>query len=683
MKFMPGISLLLAIVHGSALYGSKDLGRSESLGGCSQTLAETIGPASNETPFISYEILVKDHQHFLTNRGHRSQLHHELKLFRSFASFAEHNRARIDSPPASFGDHTVTRLALRWTLKPETLLTQEQIVWIYSSDYYRSTFEKTVTFFRAAERILQWQLQLMRHWSIDGLRFHALGVEGFWKRLGWMIRDLANPLMRIAFPWPYGSFWFRDYLPHWFKRNLSPTAHYFRAAFQDPGAPLSAEDRAILERYHSWEALEERRRFLEKHKLWRRFRNTLFESANIAKLATLVSVVWVATSPVTDDALFAESSTSAADHAPEMKHHEDDAKIRNYRTSLKPFLEDPRHRLEENQIQIITDLILPHTAIRVPRMEQHGRVYSYGQTHLSAMGTWEYLNEGPIRALKQDRAQNLIAETDSSTLSEIMERTGLNSLPRSVQIITIRTTREKVDSLTRYLEQQKGKRYRNSTMINDCTTMTLRALKKVGILFDPFFDLATWPFDASPSQTHFLVSLSQFLSNEIVSTYQVTVDEASDPNLHSFRNAFINLWESHLFIELFWLNQLQRAIITIQYDNDQLHNRDPQVQSQIDEWKREAIERIKSSDDFKLNSLKIERWEKIKAEGGAPDLQALEEIIRSRKIQHRQWIEQLQDRLKSAQTQLKELEESAAELEFLEKYFTDLLDRYEKLKGTP
>jgi hypothetical protein len=261
--------------------------------------------------------------------------------------------------------------------------------------------------------------------------------------------------------------------------------------------------------------------------------------------------------------------------------------------SSRDFLSDSKHRLGEWQIQLLNETVpFPHLAVRMGE-----RVYSYGESHMTVTSVVHYLEEQKFAELWRRQNPELAGERSgeekagsssrslSSALLKISEATGLSSLPRSVQIVTLNLDPEDYKRLRSYLEDQTGKRYHNVTFVNDCATMITRALEK-----NTTFRFSRL-LDASPSQIVMALSVMKASGDTRVESVRlVAVDQAESGMSQLFRNLYINTMESKIFVTGFLFNQGWRACIDATMTDDELQSRDDEVREVIEKKWREETE---------------------------------------------------------------------------------------------
>ena len=129
-------------------------------------------------------------------------------------------------------------------------------------------------------------------------------------------------------------------------------------------------------------------------------------------------------------------------------------------------------------------------------IEMDGKVFSYGQTHMTVRSSREYLLSQDIAELAADGKK---PAANSSTLDGAINTLGLDKISRSVQMVTLNLPKEEKDNLRRYFELQTGKAYHNYTLAMDCATMVMKALEKQTQMPVPGIPHTGFTIDASPS----------------------------------------------------------------------------------------------------------------------------------------------------------------------------------------
>ncbi len=393
-------------------------------------------------------------------------------------------------------------------------------------------------------------------------------------------------------------------LPGLWQRPWSRVDRILRRQAFDPDYEPTAEEWESLTLLKRDKAFLERRAFLTDHPRWAAFRwgtGKLSKAAFIALYGLL------------------------GNHLHYLLNENNIVSAEDY------LLDSEDSKLEEDEIQIWESLVPhPHSAIRVGN-----KIYTYGQTHLRAYSTQEYLkmfllrtevaklkaeasNLGiPLETLKENARKRGIPpamlddkhdeeETDpesinsASVVGNVYTLLGLDTLPPSMNVVTIKVGKETAHEIKRELELQVGKRYQNITYMNDCSTM---ALRKAG-----FHNRL---YDASPGlSTMILAAMKTEGDPRIGRIFQVAVGYDPHSKTHLARNLELNLLESSLYLKSFLMNQTGRAIIDIDVAKNgdkALEWYDPQIQEMIDGWKFSARESFVKDRTFILLGMQAAR----------------------------------------------------------------------------
>ena len=399
----------------------------------------------------------------------------------------------------------------------------------------------------------QWVQTTMQYAQGLYLPGHWRSSVGIGAKSTVMIRDyLFYPVLNFLNPLPMRL------LP-------SPTKKIFLALWQDAHFLPTSEQWQILERFHLTSAFLQRQQFLQSHPSWHRHRRSLRTGINLlhwtsAGLGTLLIY----------------------------------QQLQSEMINLQQLLNDPKWQLAPHQVQIINETVpFPHTALRIGNT-----VYSYGQRHLNIKSIQEYLAMRDVAQLLRDRYQQDSQIQDrqgkqSWDLNQTITKLGLERLPQSLQIITLNLTLQQVGKLQRYLELQMAKEYYNVTFVNDCTTMTLRALS---LATDFKFSRL---MDASPAQMMMYFSALLALKDRRVSSItQVVLREDFNQWGHLARNSYINILESRIFLDLMWFNQIYRLWIDLTVKELEWYN--PEVLAVIQEWEKFVEEELATNPQIKI-----------------------------------------------------------------------------------
>lgn len=367
---------------------------------------------------------------------------------------------------------------------------------------------------------------------------------------------LANEPQKKKWVWRLYQDWLHPVVrflsPIWLPRANTPTFPVFKRLWNNQNYEPTPGEWEMLDRHKARGVFEEKRAFMQRHPYWSKFRYVFGGTLEFARIATIV--------------LALNFSNHILDGGSPTVHE---------------YVNAPQYQLKKNQVRLLNETVpFPHTAIQIG-----DRVYSYGITHMSRSLMNEYLRHREIRrmVLAERARQGLppppedpvapgssaqIKAWGAKTGEKALDALGLSSLPQSVQAVTLNLSEEEVNRLQRYLELQVGKQYANNTMVNDCTTMVVRALEENTRI------RVSGLIDASPAQTAFYFAFQKTMGADWVGPmYQITVEEPSHP--HLARNLYINILESKLFIDLVVFNQANRAYIELMYDREALQHHDP------------------------------------------------------------------------------------------------------------
>jgi len=362
----------------------------------------------------------------------------------------------------------------------------------------------------------------------------------------------------------------------------APTSLIFRKLWKDPQYTPSVEERVILKKYKSEKVFDEKKAFMAKWPRWVKFQRAVVWARRVALGASLAL---------------------ALNHGFQLGAHP---------ISQSEYLNSPNYVLASNQVQLINEVVpFPHTSIRIG-----DKVYSYGYTHLSVKTPSEYF------ASRKDWEGAFVEEAKEASSSAHPTQAltaALGKLPRSVQVITLNLKQSERDSLKRDLEMATGDRYYNVTLVNDCTTMVLRALERnTSIHLNRLID-------ASPSQVAFYFSSLKSGGSTLVGpTYQVAIDESAT---HFVRNLYMNSLESKIFIDLFAYDQAHRLYIDIFKSKSDLQYREPAMEAVIDRLQQDVKDEVHG--DPQIRTFLATAREFKRSEMSPDEIQEFREIVRT------------------------------------------------------
>jgi len=423
-------------------------------------------------------------------------------------------------------------------IDPSRILSQSELEILASNPLYQNIYKLTLR----ADELYKSAIQpagrglkkVSDYWTGEERIFtHAFFENGIRKKAQRVFDDIGKPIIRFAAPIP---------LP----KGQTPTGVIFRKLWNNPHYAPTTSELGVLRKYQAEEKFFRKQKFMLANPNWTKFRKLISQTVTAAKYATYAA-------------------------AANYMYQQIKGGLLNY----EEFTTDPKYKLQPGQVQIINETVpFPHTAIRIG-----DKVYSYGVTHMTSRPVNEYLKLQEIQALlKKDNNTNNEGslKTSSATASENAKGFSRNiglTLPRSVQVITLNLSVDERNKLKRYLELQIGKKYANTTLVNDCTTMIMRALSiNTSVNVSKIID-------ASPSQTAMYFAAEKTAGNTKVGPiYQVSLEEADNKHTHLLRNTWINIIESKLFIDLFYLNQPHRLYIDHSLSDEELQYHEPAMQ---------------------------------------------------------------------------------------------------------
>ncbi len=335
----------------------------------------------------------------------------------------------------------------------------------------------------------------------------------------------------------------------WIERTLP----IFTKLEKNPNYLPGAAELATLRKYGAESAFETRRQYLLANPKWSkgaRYLDATYRWAIAGVFATAIGIAVLQTA-------------------------EADAPI-----TIEEYLDESRHPLRPNQIQLINETVpFPHLAIRIGDV-----VYSYGYTNMTSSPLEVYVREHEPKAepdpkplpretsetpgsgarvmsfLKRHRSMQVVTLDLAPDETEKMRRhfENLDGKPYDFSAIEADMSPE-YRKLRRYLVLQDQKKYKNVTLVNDCASMLVRALKLQTSIEIPKL------IDPSPSSIFMYLSAMKLAgTNPKVRSVRLVLGDANQrPWLHLLRNAYINVREARLFYHpaSLVLTQGQRAAI--------------------------------------------------------------------------------------------------------------------------
>lgn len=527
--------------------------------------------------------LIPEHRVFFETPG-TDRYSSVSKLLEAYEAFAEKNVEKLSAETKEWGPDKEPAIYFKWIFYRGKKTTADEIIWIFSDDERAQVFKTGVWTYTAALALSLGGYKLLQYWQIEGFPMHSAAPNiPWWKRAGWFSRDSVHEFARMILPWPTGTKSAHKAVKKILSKKahrwiLSPTRWIFRDLYSWPkNRELTPEKIELLEQYGLMNEYQKKADFLQKHPRLRALTWSLHQAANTARLATLVGIF-------TLYGLAAEGPIEANE-----------------------YLNNSAYRPADNEIQIIMDTApFPHTSIRTGNSRS---IYSYGQTHVTRSEDIFYLYGRQIReTFIQDPNEGSMA---SFQLDKIISLTGLDRLDRTLTIITIEATEEQVRELSLYLSEQEGKRYMNTTFVNDCNTMNYRALRNIGVtLLGPCPQL----IDASPGQTAMLHGIQEVLGASNISRVElVRINPEGNDLVYRLRNAWIHQIESHLFISFFLLHQPWRTALDILRTEDELSNHEPGFREGVEVLEQESKHEFNESAGIRLLRARMKRYLEVGA----------------------------------------------------------------------
>lgn len=455
-------------------------------------------------------------------------------------------------------------------------------------------------------------------------------------------QNIPVPLFKFLLPFPVPGRWGRG-----------AVYRVYEKLWIDSFVPLTALEKKLLKKNDSYEHYLLLKNYYIRYPVAKKIRRGVSHTANAARIVTEVAVIVYAYEQMKGGLLSSEE-----------------------------FLNDQQYQLKDNQVQLLIDIVpFPHVAIRVGNI-----VYSYGQEHMTGSGVYRYIENRKIhdaitRMKKREGIKDKVMPAPTtykaklfalfdSTTDYLIEKSGLAKLPKSMQIITINLSKENRDNLKRHLVMQTGKRYKNSTFVNDCLTMVLRALEK-----ESDFNFTNRLWDASPSQTGMLLAMLKAAGDKSIGPiYQIASQEIATPLKHLLRNSYVNLLESYLFIEFFWMHQPQRAFMDIVYTEDDLQAYDQKVKDYMLVWKNN-VETFLQNNQYQLLSYQLEQFLNAKQSSFAKKLEQKTDLIESINFIFNPAIERSERLMESKQSDFQTIMFNKFKIEFLQQQKVEMLNK--------
>ena len=399
---------------------------------------------------------------------------------------------------------------------------------------------------------------------------HLRGGEGFfgqfWRMGTGLAHDWVVPTAHFLKPLPVPSSWGRG-----------PSYPIFKKLWDNPHYLPTSDERALLQTYNSLDYYFDLARFYSRHPRQHWVRKKIYTSAIMARHLSMAAMGY---------SLYEQMQGGLL--------------------SYEEYMRAEQYRLQENQIQIITEMApLPHTAIRIGSL-----VFSYGQTHMTVLPLSLYLQSTQYRtaasnALAREREQEQ-GPNIQTTRSWLAEATETIHIPRSIQVVTLNLSQAEREKLKAHLVQQTGKRYAYRAFAIDCTSMVIRALAQV--LEVPHAAVSTRLFDASPGQTNLVLTLLDLFSERRGPVYQVILEGEPNHLSHLLRNSYLNLLDSYIFIQFFIGSQARRLYADSQLSEAELQYHEESFFEFLEQAKKDFDEMVDSEREIRFLRHDIEQF---------------------------------------------------------------------------
>jgi hypothetical protein len=433
-------------------------------------------------------------------------------------------------------------------LKPETPLTTQDLRLISSHKSYQDVVKGTLQLLSLGEMQLRSVQRLGQFWSARASHPEVIWAKGFKAKSIGVIRAIYNGPIRFFSPAP---------LP----RSWTATDRIFEAQFKNPQRELSEAELRTLRETGAEKIYHEKQTFARDKMQWTRFRRWVRASASTAIGMNALLIVNLGLHLMDADSF----------------------------VPVDQFIANENYRLLPNQVRVYNESVpFPHMAIEID-----GRVYSYGQTHMTVSSAQDYLMSQDYQRIMRENmtAEGVMEKTNF--LNTVFNATGLNQMPRSVQMVTLNLTPAEKDQLKRSLIMATGMRYRNHTLAMDCATMIVNALKDNSEVSVPTL------IDASPSMVIIYLGFLKTLGIKnkdglplVTDIRQVGMGALDKPDLHLYRNLFINSLEGKLLWTFLPFSMTQRAYLHARYGQDNFQYWDPEVRAVIESWQKTVEEEL-------------------------------------------------------------------------------------------
>ncbi len=439
-------------------------------------------------------------------------------------------------------------------INPKQELTAEEIHFISANPTYLKTYKNVLRVLIAGEGLYRLTYRIGQYFEGQASAIQILGEKGVRAKVKNIFRGIFNGPLRFMVPVVY--------LP----RINSKLDLIFQKQFKNPDYEPTAQETEILKQYKAEEAFKDKKDFMKSHGTWTNFRRWIGR----VSLATVMAVNLVLVG-------------TWAMHLAQPKSF----------VGSERFFDSQEYRLKANQVRIYNETVpFPHMAIEID-----GRVYSYGQTHMTVKPTREYLLSEKIN--DAIREQSPAEAPGSSTLDRSLQLTGLNKVSRSVQMVTLNLTEKEKADLRRYLELQTGNTYRNFTLVMDCATMVVQALEKQTGVRIPGTQSLT--IDASPSMVMMYLGVLKTVGAKnlegrplVENVMQIAMADQDQRDKHFYRGLYINAMEGKVFTHFFHYNMVFRQFLHAVHGAENFQFLQPEMRKEIESWHKMIVEDYRS-----------------------------------------------------------------------------------------
>lgn len=425
---------------------------------------------------------------------------------------------------------------------------------MYAKLMAQASYRKASAFAKTANRYINPSFKVLPVAAGDTWTTKAQAIFGS------TLRGIYNDGLRFLSPIP---------LPE----ILHPVNQIFARLWKNPKYIATAEDLALLERYGATEQFHERQSFLLSHPRWRQTHRVIAAGLGGAMVTTTLLAVAQANE-------MAEHTYSASEFLALPSEQNDGAPIVQLLIETTPF---------------------PHTSLRIG-----DTVYSYGYTNLTAGTLANFLanmldpSKTTTTATTPDmpfkdgaESQGGAAVSVTVAMGHITTRLAKNA-PRSIRVVEIHLPINEISNLRKDLESKLGMTYANQVMINDCSTMVVRALERntsirIPAIIDPYPTISAEVISA------YLAVRSQLGDADVGKTMMIVPDGTKSHLSFLVRNTFIATIEERLFLANLAvpITPIQRTWLDVFNDDSDLEYYDPEVQKTLQAWRASAASDLK------------------------------------------------------------------------------------------